>query len=168
MRSPTIVLWAALVGMFLLWPSNVSCEETRVLTPYSGQRNDDALLTPATMGDKRFSITCRFTEQTIKKGTLPTRQTGLVHVVVVFDAEKGQAIRNIGCVKLEVRESDRTLLLVPLQTSSHPRPTGVASLQFWIRKELLGKASLVLTDARQGSWPSFHVDLYSFYSSKKR
>lgn len=139
-----------------------------MLTPSPRQRNDDSLLTPATMGDKGFSITCRFTEQTIKKGTLPTRQTGLVHVVVVFDPEKGEAIRNIGSVKLEVRESDKTLLLVPLQTSSHPRPTGVASLQFWIHKELLGKASLVLTDAREGSWPSFHVDLHSFYRTKKR
>jgi len=131
-----------------------------------GISGPEPLLTPETMLKYGFSIRCRFIEETITEGSLPTRPTGVLDVDVVFDAEKGPTIKRIDRVVLVVRDGEKGLLAVPVQTSSHPSGRGVTGLGFSVHKDWLSKTTLTLVhtgEGRRGAY--FHVDISAFYKT---
>lgn len=151
-------LVAALVGVGWLASAGSHCAEAGNF--------DEALLTPETMGGHGFSMSFKFTPQTVTAGSLPARPTGLIHVEVSFDTQKGEAIDKIEEVTLVLQDGGEYLLLVPIRTWPYPRAKGINWLQFSILKDLIPKAKLRLRERGEGQFPTFWVDVNAFYEKR--
>jgi hypothetical protein len=116
-------------------------------------------VTPEKMADQGFSIECRLRDHTIKEGTKPTRQTGVILVQVIFDAAKGPSIKEMNSASLVVREGDEVILSVPVEWASGDRPEFI---QFSIHERMLPNASIVLTNHAKENGRSFAIPLQKF------
>src|SRR5215475_3702384 len=113
------------------------------------QKNDKPkvpwnLLTPQTMLAKGFDFECRFVDNTITSGG-KTSRTGVVGVQIIFDADKGPKINEILGASLSVKEGDKSLVLVPIETAKHHDTGKISWMQFWLHDEVLPKSQVMLS-----------------------
>jgi hypothetical protein len=126
------------------------------------------VLTPETAAKYGFSIECRFTEDTVTEGGNPPRPTGVLEVLVEFDANKGPEINRIHSVNISLRAGAKLVLGARVYLAPPPTEKRGTSLQFSIQKDWLPRCTLYLSEGGEGGPKSFVVDLNAFYKASER
>jgi len=112
-----------------------------------------------------FSVSVRFTDETVGAGDRPEARTGVVLAQVTFDEQKGPKIGEVGTAYLEIREGESLLAFVPMSASQHPRTGNISRLQFSAREDLLMKMSIVLMPRGQGNALGYAIPIKEFYQA---
>lgn len=111
------------------------------------------VLTPETVSHKGFEFEIRFKDNTVTSGGA-TNRTGVVSVQIIFDAAKGPKIKEIHSAHLRVRDGEKILVYVPIETAKHRETNDIHWAQFSLHDETISKSDVML---------SFIDGIHSFY-----
>ncbi len=115
-------------------------------------------ITPQNMAEQKFSIECRFRDQTIKEGDKPTRPTGVVLIQVIFDPVKGTRITEFDSAVLVIKQ-DKQTIWVPVRWSPGLRP---GFIQFAIPETMIVDATIVLEKSGEQNPNAYAIVLRKF------